>query len=340
VSSDSGAEIMDNRIGITTTIPIELVFAAGKVPVDLNNVFINSPDPISAVQTAEYDGYPRNVCGWIKGIYATTLSSGIKTLIAAVEGDCSQTHAMMETLEIRGIEVIPFSFPYGRDRDLLRAHIRKLAEKLGTDWDTAEEWKRRLDEVRSLAWRLDEMTWRENKVLGSENHLYQIRCSDFEGNPNKYAEELRQFLNSAEGRQGDSVKLRLGYIGIPPIFTDLYEFLESLGARVVFNEVQRQFTMPHETDDLVEQYALYTYPYDVFTRIADIKQEIVRRDIHGIIHYTQSFCFRQIQDIIIRGQIDVPILTIEGENPTKLDGRTRVRIESFLEMLERRCATW
>lgn len=337
--SDIGVKIVDNRIGITTTIPVELVFAAGKVPVDLNNVFITSADPISAVQAAEYDGYPRNVCGWIKGIYATALSSGIKTVIAVVEGDCSQTHAMMETLEMRGIEVIPFGFPYGRDRELLRAHIERLAARLGADLDTVEEWKRHLDGVRELAWRLDEMTWRENKVLGWENHYYQVQCSDFNGDPDRYAQELSGFLDMAKSRQAVNPEIRLGYIGIPPIFTDLYEFLESLGARVVFNEVQRQFTMPFSTDDLIEQYARYTYPYDVFTRIADIKQEISRREIHGIIHYTQSFCFRQIQDIIMRREIDVPILTIEGENPTRLDGRTRVRIESFLEMLERRCRT-
>lgn len=91
--------------------------------------------------------------------------------------------------------------------------------------------------------------------------------------------------------------------------------------------------MPFETEDLVEQYRLYTYPYDIFWRIQDIKREIERRGIQAIIHYTQSFCFRQIQDLIIRNEIDLPILTLEGDNPVKIDARTRVRIESFVEML-------
>ena len=344
---------MTERIGITTTVPIEVIFAAGKVPVDLNNIFITSDDPASCVQFAEYNGYPRNVCGWIKGIYATALTCGINKIIAAVEGDCSQTQAMMETLEMQGLEVIPFAFPYGRDRDMLRLQIEKLMERLGADWDSVNLWKKRLDEIRALAWRLDEMTWRENKVLGSENHHYQICCSDFNGNPDKYAKELQIFLDKAEGRAKcftlrqaqDAIidtrdgGVRIGYVGIPPIFTDFYEFLESLNVNVVFNEVQRQFTMPFETDDLIEQYALYTYPYDIFARIEDIKREIERRGIHGLIHYTQSFCFRQIQDMILRKMVDLPILTIEGENPTRLDGRTKVRIESFLEMLERQCKT-
>jgi len=91
--------------------------------------------------------------------------------------------------------------------------------------------------------------------------------------------------------------------------------------------------MPFHTDDLVEQYLLYTYPYDIFGRIEDIRREVRRRRIAGLIHYTQSFCFRQIQELIIRRHVDVPILTIEGDAPAKLDARTKVRIESFVEML-------
>jgi len=33
------------RVGFTTTIPVEIIFAAGKIPVDLNNVFITDEDP-------------------------------------------------------------------------------------------------------------------------------------------------------------------------------------------------------------------------------------------------------------------------------------------------------
>jgi len=330
---------VSERIGITTTIPVEVVFAAGKVPVDLNNIFISSDDPMASVRLAEYDGYPRNVCGWIKGIYSTALNCGIRKLIAAVEGDCSQTQAMMETLATHGLEIIPFAFPYGRDRDLLRMQIEKLMARLGADWESVNEWKRRLDRIRALVWRMDEMTWRDNKILGSENHYWQVCTSDFNSDPERFAQDLTRFLNNASRRSARVGGIRLAYVGIPPIFTDFYEFLESHGANVVYNEVQRQFTMPFETNDLVEQYALYTYPYDIFARIEDIKREVARREVHGIIHYTQSFCFRQIQDLIIRRAIDMPILTVEGEGPGPVDGRTRVRIESFLEMLERRCKT-
>jgi benzoyl-CoA reductase/2-hydroxyglutaryl-CoA dehydratase subunit BcrC/BadD/HgdB len=127
--------------------------------------------------------------------------------------------------------------------------------------------------------------------------------------------------------------VRLAYIGVPPIFTDLYASLENMGARVVFNEVQRQFTMPFETSDLVEQYLLYTYPYGAFARLDDILEQLAKRQVDGVIHYTQTFCFRQIEDIIYRQKIDLPFLTLEGDKPGKMDARTRMRLEAFVNML-------
>ena len=58
----------DRRVGITTTVPIEIIFAAGLAPVDLNNAFITSPDAGKMVEKAEGMGFPRNMCAWVKGI--------------------------------------------------------------------------------------------------------------------------------------------------------------------------------------------------------------------------------------------------------------------------------
>lgn len=322
-----------SRIGITTTVPVEIIYAAGCTPVDLNNVFINSSEPEALVAQAEYDGYPRNACGWIKGIYSIAAKKELEAVIAVVQGDCSQTHAMMETLEMRGVPIIPFGFPYGRDRDVLRLQIDKLISRLGATWADTIAWKKKLDEIRKLVWRLDELTWTRGTLSSFENHYYQICCSDFNGDPEAFRAEVEARLAKAEADKPRRDGLKLGYIGIPPIFTDFHDYVESIGARITFNEIPRQFSMPFDTDDIVEQYALYTYPYDVFARIVDIKREVDRRNIAGLIHYTQSFCFRQIQDLILRKYLDVPILTIEGDTPMNLDARTKVRIESFVEML-------
>ncbi|MDT3700176.1 MAG: 2-hydroxyacyl-CoA dehydratase [Thermincola sp.] len=326
---------MGNKVGITTTVPVEVILAAGCVPVDLNNIFITDDNPQQMVENAELAGYPRNICSWIKGLYSAVLrDKEINRVIAVTQGDCSNTHALMETLHMEGVEIIPFAYPYNRDRDMLRLQIEKLMDAFGVDWDKVNEEKERLDGVRSLIHRIDELTWQTNQAGGFDNHLWQVCCSDFNGDPQKFRREAETYVASTQEASPRSESIRLGYIGVPPIMTDLYDYLETRGARVVYNEIQRQFSMPFITDDIVEQYALYTYPYDIFWRLEDIIRESRRRGLHGIIHYAQSFCYRQIQDLIIRRKIGLPVLTIEGDRPVSLDARTKMRIDGFVEMLK------
>ena len=323
------------RIGITTTVPVEIILAAGHIPVDLNNIFITHKEAQRLVEYAEEAGYPRNICGWIKGLYSIVVKGGdIDKVLAVTQGDCSNTHALMETLQVAGIETIPFAFPFDRDYDLLKLQMDKLIKNLNTDWDSVNKVKIRLDIIRGKVARIDRMTWQENNISGLSNHLYQVSCSDFNGDPDVFERDVEEFINKAKTASEFQEEIRLGFIGVPPIFTNLYEYVERMGARIVFNEVQRQFAMPYLEKDIVEQYRLYTYPYGVFGRIDDIQQEIERRNLDGIIHYVQGFCFRQIEDLIFRDRLDIPILTIEGDNPGNLDARTRMRLDSFLEMLK------
>jgi benzoyl-CoA reductase/2-hydroxyglutaryl-CoA dehydratase subunit BcrC/BadD/HgdB len=322
------------KVGITTTIPVEVVYAAGWQPVDLNNSFITSSNPRLLVEEAEMAGYPRNICAWIKGIYSTVRKDEqIKTLIAVTQGDCSNTHALMETLQLTGINVIPFAYPYDRDYDMLKLQIEKLMEAFGVNWQQVYEARQKLNKVREKVRKLDEMTWRSNLVSGWDNHFYQVCCSDFNGNPEEFNKRVEDFLKGSNETAPKQEKIRLGYIGVPPICDDLYAYLEERGARVVYNETQRQFTMPDSVGDFVEQYRKYTYPYGIFYRLADIEREIERRNIDGIIHYAQSFCFRQIEDLIIRERLSLPVLTLEGDMPNSLDARTRMRVDAYLEML-------
>jgi benzoyl-CoA reductase/2-hydroxyglutaryl-CoA dehydratase subunit BcrC/BadD/HgdB len=153
------------------------------------------------------------------------------------------------------------------------------------------------------------------------------------GDPDAFAGEVRSFLKTAGKRKRRSTDVRLGYIGIPPIMSGIHDYVECQGGLVVFNELQRQFSMPQMRDDIVDQYLVYTYPYHIKFRLADIKTEIARRKIDGVIHYVQAFCFRQIEDIIVRKALGVPVLTIEGNRPGRIDLRTQIRIEAFLDML-------
>ncbi|GAB64052.1 conserved hypothetical protein [Candidatus Jettenia caeni] len=325
----------DRIIGITSTIPIEIIFAAGYIPIDLNNIFIGDKLPFKMVEDAESAGLPRNTCAWIKGIYSAVRKYHIKKVVSVIQGDCSNNQALMEIFQSEGIQTIPFAYPHSNmDKDFLYNQLIKLANGLGVDYKKSEEMKKCLDAVRAHVHEIDRLTWAENTVTGEENHIWTVSTSDLMGDYIIFEERARRFLKLARDRDPFQQDLRIGIVGIPPIGEDLYSFLSSIGAHVVFNEIQRQFSMPYHTKNLLEQYSQYTYPYDIFSRLKDIQQEVKHRNVRGLIHYVQSFCHRHIHDVVIRKHIQLPILTLDCDRPGRLDGAMKTRLEAFIEMLK------
>ncbi len=322
------------KVGLTTTIPVEVVLAAGLVPVDLNNLFIAEPQAYQRVGEAEAGGFPRTICAWVKGIYATlSRHPEIRLVIVACQGDCSYTQALGEILAGEGREVIHFKFPYPKDRSLLAREIAALTARLGTNPPAVAKVRAELAPLRRNLRRLDRLTWETGQVRGPENFEFLIMSSDFASDPAAYSLKVREFLQQAQQRAPHPAKVRLGFAGIPPIFTDLWDYLEELGAAVVFHEIPRQFSMPYETPDITDQYLHYTYPYEITGRLADLAEAVATRRLDGLVHYTQSFCFRQMFDQFLRDHLNVPLLTIEGDRPTPLDSRTRMRLEAFTDVL-------
>ncbi|MDD5338606.1 MAG: 2-hydroxyacyl-CoA dehydratase [Dehalococcoidales bacterium] len=324
------------KIGITTTVPVEILIAAGYQPVDLNNILVSDSDPTRYITIAERDGFPLNTCAWIKGIYGVCLESGIKDVLCVTSGDCSNTIMLMEVFKLKGKNAMSFAYPERPNVEETDYVLEKMAATFGTTLEAAERVRQELKPVRNLALKLDEMTWRENKVTGAENHLWLVSASDFNGDVAKYQKDIEALLDTAVKREPYTNQIRLGYIGVPPVYAkELYAYTEKHGARVVFNEVQRQFAMPQGGDSLAGQYSNYTYPYSINERLADIKAEIKKRHIDGVIHYVQAFCHRGIGDIVMRSAIKVPILTLEGNAEFYLNGHLKTRIEAFLDMIER-----
>jgi len=326
-----------NKIGITTTVPIEILLAAGYQPVDLNNVFITDSNPERLVNIAEKAGFPLNCCSWIKGIYGVAMDYGVDTILCVTTGDCSNTVMLMEVLKHKGLKVIPFAYPDQPDVQRMHHSLQTLAETLGTTLEDAERVKDKLKPSRRLALKLDRLTWERGLVSGWENHLWLVSTSDFDQDYHKYYHQLQKLLADCQQRQPyPSDWLRLAYIGVPSIYgQDLYRYLERNGARVVFNEIQRQFAMPKPGNSLAEQYCNYTYPYSLYQRLSDINSELKRRQVDGVIHYVQAFCHRGIGDIIFRDAIDLPMLTLEGNDDFFLTHHIKTRIEAFLDMLKR-----
>jgi hypothetical protein len=83
------------------------------------------------VAEAEQRGFPRNSCAWIKGIYSTARQLGVRRVIGVAQGDCSNTHALMEVLASEGVEVIDFNYPFPKDAAALGAALDGLARRLG-----------------------------------------------------------------------------------------------------------------------------------------------------------------------------------------------------------------
>ena len=325
------------KIGITTTVPIEILIAAGYQPVDLNNVFITDSSPEQLVNIAEKTGFPLNCCSWIKGIYGVCMNYGIDTILCVTTGDCSNTIMLMEVLKLKGLKVIPFAYPDQPAPQRMQHALETLAEALGTTIEAANRIRAELEPGRRLALELDQLTWQQGLVSGWENHLWLVSTSDFNQDYHKYYHQLQKLLADCHQRQPyPKDMLRLAYIGVPSVYgQDLYHYLEDNRARVVFNEIQRQFAMPEPGNSLAEQYSNYTYPYSIYHRLNDITTELERRQVDGVIHYVQAFCHRGIGDIIFRDALKLPILTLEGNDDFLLTHHIKTRIEAFLDILKR-----
>ncbi len=326
------------KIGITTTVPIEVLIAAGYQPVDLNNIFINDSNPERLVHIAEKAGFPINCCSWIKGIYGVCMEYGIDTVLCVTTGDCSNTKILMEVLRLKNLKAIPFAYPEFPNTEIMQRTLEELAATLGTSIEAASRVRDELQPCRNLARELDELTWKDSLVSGGENHYWLVSSSDFNGDHHEYYSQLKTLLTECQRRQSYPADyLRMAYIGVPPVYArDFFPYLETNGARIVFNEIQRQFAMPEAGNSLADQYSSYTYPYSIHERLKDITAELDKRRVDGVIHYVQAFCHRGIGDIIFRNAINLPFLILEGNDDYSLTTHKKTRIEAFLDMLQRR----
>lgn len=320
-----------NKVGITTTVPLEPFLASGTTPVDLNNIFISSPDPAGLVEEAQVHGYPRNICTWIKGIFS--VACDFDGVVGVVRGDCSNTESLLETLDLKGIPTHPFSYPPDRNRDRLVEEIGSLCDFLGCSIEDAKDQAGRVRHLRQMAWKVDELL-SLGRVSASDAHLLMVSCSDLMSDPSLWERRARDVIESSSRLDAPLECPKIGYIGVPPIITDIFDRIEGSGGNIAFMETQRQFTMPFPNEDWIGSYLSYTYPFSITGRVKDIKDAIEERRLSGIVHYVQSFCHRQIDDIIFRSELRVPVLTLEGNIPGPMDERTAIRLEAFLDVLE------
>jgi len=327
--------IGNRRIGITGMMPIELIFDSGVTPLDIRNFFLQHPDRITYIQRGEMDGIPANAGIMTKGIYGAIMEDKIEEVVVVFQKDSIKPYILSEMLDDQGVIVHKFRFPLDGNRESLKLEIEKLAENLKlVNLENIEYWRFKLNETRRLARQIDELSWTKNTVSGYENHRYLQSLIDFEGDPELYMTKLYSFLNEIKNEKPFKQKIKLGLIGEPPIYPEIYKIIERCGARIVFNELQRQYSMPFPVSDYIDQYLRYTFPYDISKRVEDINAEIEQRNIHGIIHYVDITGPCYVDDIIFRKKIGLPILTIEGGNSLVANIKTITRISNFVATLK------
>lgn len=322
------------KVGLTTTLPVEVIFAGGCIPVDLNNLFVLEDEAYDIVLEAEKAGFPQNSCAWVKGLYATTKKHGFNKIAAVREGDCSQNIALEDVWKSDGVETIPFSYPYHRTLEFFNRELNCFAEKFSAELRDVALWKERLDNIRGVAKKIDDIAVEAMSVSSLELFLSQLNLTDFLGDTDECLVYQRELLEKVRSRPAQTGMTRLGVLGVPTILSDLNDVIDGLDARVIYHEVPYEFSMIKSIGKgVADTYLDYTYPYSAEFRIDAINKEIISRRLDGVIHYTQSFCHRQIHDLLMRRSFDVPVLTIEGDRPAVTDGRTLTRIEAFIEQL-------
>ncbi len=306
----------------------------GYIPVDLNNLFVSEAESYEVVLEAERAGFPQNSCAWVKGLYATAYRHGFKKVAVVREGDCSQNIALEDVWRHEGMQTQTFSYPYQRTREAFARELKAFAAHFQAAESEIDAWKERLDAVRSIARSIDRIAVETLAVSSLELFLSQLNLTDFMGDVARVEAYQLELLQQVECRKAVSGLPRLGVLGVPTILSDLSEVIDELGARVVYHEIPYEFAMLKSIGrSMADTYLNYTYPYSAEFRLEAIAEEVVGRRLDGIIHYTQSFCHRQIHDLLMRRRFNIPILTIEGDRPTAVDGRTLTRIEAFIEQL-------
>ena len=337
---------MQKKAAFTTTIPVEVILASGYIPLDLNNIFVTADSPSLLVEKAEFSGFAGSSCAWIKGLYSVLVSPELNkdfgVFIAVTEGDCSNAKVLEQIVAMEtGIRTFIFNFPYQRDIAKMRSEIERFADFLGTDYKSCVKVWENLKNLRKKLKIIDETSYLyPGSVTGEENHLFLVSSSDFCGDPVEYERKVDDFIEELSHRKhfADNSRKKIAYLGVPPI-VPIHSFLESRHATVIFNEFQREFAMLDEYSSIEEQYINYTYPYSAAFRFEKAIAEIEKRKPDGIIHYVQSFCHRQLEDIILRQLLkkhglNIPLLTLEFDKPAdKIDARVATRIEAFLETI-------
>ncbi len=309
-----------SKIGITALIPPELIFACGREPFDVNNVI-----PASRK-------YPKNkLCAWT-AIWKEMLIKkeiAIDSLIVVAGGDCHNALVDGQNVAMGGLPTHFFFYPFDGDPEYLESQLYRLCGFLGDI--RFPEKPGEIMELKKLGQMIDKKR-SCGKISPAEAFSILISFSDLRGD----VDGFRKAIASIEESDFE-LNNRVALIGVPPIYYDFHEVAQSLGLQVVFDELPYEFIRHGGTDimEIARDYCNYTFARPLGLRINFLREELEKRKIDGVVHYTQFACHHMLEDEIFRKELDYPMLTLQGDLPGNTPQQIKLRLEAFREMLER-----
>jgi len=308
-------------VGITALVPPEIIYASGNVPLDINN---NVP---------KSHHVPKDkLCAWTAIWRDLALLGEIKLdkLVVVAGGDCNNAIVDGEKIEISGIETHYFTYPFDGSVEKMRDEISELISFLGgiSNERMIETVRNVKNEARLLVERQA-----DGKINSQDAFRMCVNGSDLEGNPYSYLEKLKVLENS-----NTDCDFSVALLGTPPIYSDFHEFLESIGFRVVFDEMPNEFIRHSGStiDEIAGEYAGYTFARNIQYRVKFLIKELKKRNVDGVIHFHQFACHHKLEDPILReilGKEGYPYISIEGDLPSLTPQNTKLRLEAFKERL-------
>jgi hypothetical protein len=309
-----------SKIGITALVPPELIFACGGEPFDVNNVI-----PVSRK-------YPKNkLCAWT-AIWKEMLIKkeiAVESLIVVAGGDCHNALVDGQNVAMGGLPTHFFFYPFDGDPEYLESQLYRLCGFLGDIQFTEKPGE--VMELKKLGQMIDKKR-SYGKISSAEAFSILISFSDLRGDMDGFRKAIASIKESDFGLNN-----RVALIGVPPIYYDFHEVAQSLGLQVVFDELPYEFIRHGGTDikEMARDYCNYTFARSLGFRINFLREELEKRKVDGVIHYTQFACHHMLEDELFREELDYPMLTLQGDLPGNTPQQIKLRLEAFREMLER-----
>ena len=307
-----------SKVGITALVPPELIYACRKIPMDVNN-FV----PRSRIQPAG------KLCAWTAIWRDMMLAKELHLdhLVVVAGGDCHNALVDGQKVAMGGLNTFYFFYPFEKDVPYLKRQLENLSSFLGGIKE--EGMFEEVGRIKDIALELDRKRV-DGKISSTRAFGMMVSLSDLRGDMSLFERELKDVKEENIQNQ-----IRVALLGVPPIYHDFHGVLESLGLHVVFDELPYEFARHSgkNIDELARNYCNYTFARELEFRLDFLEGELEKRKVDGVIHYTQFACHHLLEDDILRGRLNYPLLTIQGDLPGKTPQQVISRLEAFSEML-------